>query len=152
NMMSPTRSRQSERTSGEASAHAGNALRAAATAASTSPFPPSGNLATMSRVSDGFSLSWASAAATRSPPMNCVSDCVWLLMSRLCRLRVVRGKHRVVRLALAPQVLNRFEGAALGLGHVPQHEQRSQQTHCAVDPVGETVIEQGVQHGAAVED
>ncbi len=71
---SPALSRQSERTSGEASDHAGKALRAAATAASTSLCPPSGKRATMSRVSDGFSLSCTSGALTRSPPMKCVSE------------------------------------------------------------------------------
>src|SRR5436305_8687498 len=44
-MILPMRSRKSERTSGELSAHAGNAWRAAATAASTSEGDPSGKRA-----------------------------------------------------------------------------------------------------------
>ena len=67
------RSRKSDRTSGEASAQAGNALRAAADRGLNLRLDPSGNRATMSRVSDGFSLTCAAVAATRSPLMKCDS-------------------------------------------------------------------------------
>jgi hypothetical protein len=68
-MVEPTLSRRSERTSGLAFDHAGNAVFAAETAAFTVFLSPPGTFATMSLVLEGLRLSVAGAPETHCPSM-----------------------------------------------------------------------------------
>src|SRR6202000_928392 len=51
----------------------------------------------------------------------------------------------------APHLLDGLEAALLGLRHEAQHEQRGKDAADAIEPIGEAVVERGIQRRTAVE-